>query len=382
MRRTLSIKVYESGSYNTILDGEAGDSVRLCYAVPVGNVLVLGSTVPGHGFEHIGNGVWERDIETDVINASRTDYYYLQYTEDSGSTWTNVAGYDPFYFNTKISLSMDSMTTQPTISGKTPNTPDVEESAIALVISFDGKFTGGDDVNANYIREFYYAFGSEPADLSGYTKRTTIDDSITVQRIGEETAKDEDIHVRVRVMNPTTGELSQATSVETNTLAVESVGQILTADALVAPNYMNAGDVDETSILGIDDAFTVSMPSLASRGQHSELAIQYGGGGFTIANGELVSFSGTIVPCHTEAITVPKPLFFSEAQNVHLARRIVGYNSSTDWVGTSNDIGLKVTLSNPAKIPIMSENVLEAVVDAVIAKVETSTGETIARKPE
>jgi hypothetical protein len=49
-------------------------------------------------------------------------------------------------------------------------------------------------------------------------------------------------------------------------------------------------------------------------------------------------------------------------------------------VGKDGERAFKATLSNPAKVSILSDNILDALVNAVIAKTETSTGETLARK--
>lgn len=379
MRRTISIQVYPQGSYTTPLDDTPGNEVRLCYAVPVGNNLALGGIVPGLGFEYNDNGIWERDIDTDIINASRSDYYYLQYTQDSGTTWLNVAGYDPFYFNTKISLTKDSVTTQPYIGNKSPNDLSVSESAIAVVVSFDGLFVGGGAIPEGYIREFYYNFSSTETPGT-YSKISTLDNSVTIQRIGSSTSKGDYLHAKLRILNPVTGEVSAYGESLKEALTLNSITQIVSASSPSAPAAMIEEDVAEASLLGIEDAFTVKMPKLDSRGQHSELAIQYGGDKFAIVAGALTNFSGTVIPCYTESVTIPKPLFFSESQNVYLARRVVGMGSATDWVGDANDGALIVSLNNPSKIPILSDNVLESLVDAVLARTETSTGETLARK--
>ena len=382
MRRTISIQVYPQGSYTTPLDDAPGNEVRLCYAVPVGNNLALGGIVPGLGFEYNDNGIWERDIDTDIINASRSDYYYLQYTQNSGTTWFNVAGYDPFYFNTKISLTKDSAATQPYIGNKSPSDLSTTESAIAVELSFDGTFTGGELLNDSYIREFYYAFSANNAQLehSSYTKRTTIDNSITIPRLGTYSGLDCSIHAKLRILNPVTGEVSMYGEVKIEKLVVESVSEILSVDTPHNPAVLTSADIKEASLLGLNDAFTVVMPALSSRGQHSELAIQYGGETFRMVDGNLTSFSGTVIPCYAETITVPKPLFFSDDQTVYLARRIVTYDNHTDWVGKDGERAFEATLSNPAKVSILSDNILDALVNAVIAKTETSTGETLARK--
>lgn len=381
MRRTLSIQIYDNGYVNLL---DQGASVRLCYAVKVGNNLTQGGLVPGVGFEYMGNGIWERDIDTDIINANRTDYYYLQYTKDSGTIWEDVAGYDPFYFNTKISYLQDQLSMQPYIGNKSPDDLGMTEGAISIDISFPGTFVGGDPVNSTYIREFYYAFSSSstpPTTDSSYIKRTTMDDSITVNRYEATSVKDNYIHAKLRILNPITNEVSAYGEVLSKLLESKSISQILNMSALPTVSGMSDTDLKEVSLLGIDDAITVQMPPLESRGQHAELAIQYGGTPFTISEGgELDGFAGTIIPCYTSSITIPKPLFYNGETSVYMARRVVGYNESTAWVGYSTTTAYKKSLNNPAKISILSDNIVEALVNAVIAKTETSTGETIARK--
>lgn len=375
MRRTLSVRIHKSGDYTQILDGSSGNHVRLLYAVPIGSDLIPGGSVPGQGFTYVGEGVWEREVNTSLINSKRTDYYYLEYSDDGGETWTGVAGYDPFFFNMKISTDMESPRMQPRIADKTPGSLVFEENAVSLEVSFDGAYTSGDKVNASHIRRFTYKY-----ETGGSGEITIYGNSISIPRTGDDDKAGKSIGVSLNIINNDTGEMSETASGQ-HVFGMESISEILNTGKPSAPAAMRGGDVSESSVLGINDSFTVQMPPLDSRSQHSELAIQYGGVPFTIREGVgLEGFTGTVMLCHANTLTIPKPLFFSSGQDVYFARRIVGYNDSSIWVGDTTTTALTVNMKAPEKHPIMSDNIIEGIVDAVIAKVETSGGETIARK--
>lgn len=383
MRRTLSLRIYPTSGYSTPLQPNgSNNAVRLLYAIAAGDNFSAGAVVPGDEFAHISDGVWERSINTSIVNPYRTDYYYVQYTINGGTSWINVNGYDPFYFNTRlIGYSQDTIT--PTIASLTPETPTVAGNAITAIITTTGLYTNTDTINPSHIREYSYMFSPDPLPSTyTWTISNMMDNQVSIPRVGTGTGKNNYVHSRYRVYNPVSGEYSAYSAVGHSSQLGDSFSELVeSGSGLSDPSFMTADYVKEIGIWGENDGLSVLMP-YTTRGVHSELAVQYGNATTpTISGGELVNFSGIIIQATDTMLSIRKPLSMMERQTAFFARRVVGYDTASNWVGSSAAALLEVDVYSTDKNTLLSPDVLNAVADALAGKFETADGKTIGRKP-
>ena len=385
MRRTLSLRIYTDAAYSEKLQSGASNHVRLIYATQSGGGVVQGGIVPGAEFECVGDNVWECNVDSALLDGYRNDFYFLQYTTNGGSTWSDVEGYDPFYFATKINNTPDTGTAQPNISGLKPQLETISENSIAIEVAVSSSFSGGVSIPSTWVREYSYSFAETnltptPGSIA-WEKRTSLDNTLTVNRIGTSVGLGDWFYVKVRLNNPVSGAYTAYSDISVLNMAAQSVSEILGAAEPDEPSAMVEGDVVEVDMYGRRDGIFIRTPVLNNRGDHCEVAIQYGGTPFTISSGELDGFTGVIMPTTNNGITVAKPLVIKESVDAYFARRIVGYGHSTKWVGANEVDAFSETITAPGVDGILSPSIVDALIKRVVERVETSSGNTLAEKP-
>lgn len=380
MTRTLALRIYNSSGYaeGNLVDG-AGYAVQIIYAMLVGDEFYHGGVVPGATFTHAGNGVWVCDIDSSLLDDSRTDYYYVQYMLQGRSNWTDVVGFDPFYFKTKP----DGGTSYTYVSGITNYTPDVcsiAESQIDITITAPTLYTGGNGAIApSHTRCISYSMSATTAP-GAYTEVPVQSGILTIPRSGASFNKSRYIHTKVRIYNPVTNEYSQSSANYYALLSNESLGE-LTAARLTDPAPMDTGDATEVSMYGDNDSLQIKMPAIPV-GAMGQLAIQFGDSGTPPTINEdadgFVNFSGTIMSCSNSIITVPKPPSTITSLTVYLARRITGYDGSSKWVGGAEAAEFYAqTIDAASRYNMLSTDIINAIASAVSGKIVTADGQNL-----
>lgn len=377
MKRTLALRVYIPPAYTTVLDGTSGNAVKLLYAHIAAGEFVKGAAVPGEEFTHTGNGVWEREIDSALLRADRTDYYYVQYFP-AGGAWTDVAGFDPFFFNTKIIDGV--VPINPDIQPLIPNACTAAETEMSLAVTLPSTYTSGAAINPSHTRTLIYVTSSDRSTWSAETEITTNTNTLSIERNAAIFSSTKYIRISSTVYDPITGQTSKPSAELEYQFVKASVWQTLTT-AVTAPAVMAAGDAVESDLYGIGDCISVRMPSV-TKGMSSELAIQFGGTVPTISAGALVGFTGAFVAATNTTLIIPKPTSFLSAVTVYMARRIVGYDEASDWIGSSTTVMYALAGVTPAnKLSLLSTDIMDAIVAYTAAKLETAGGETLGVKP-
>jgi len=382
--RTLCLRVYENGSYDAPLEDESTNAVQIIYAVLVNGIAQKGAAVPCPGFAHISDGVWSVDIDSAALDINRTDYYYVQYRikdEESGiwGEWTDIAGYDPFFFNTKVLEGF--IPSNPDISTLTPAPLTCVYDASAIKISFPLTYVTGLPINQSHDKELEYAFAADETDPTDpdYIARARTGE-VVIGRVDTETEKDKYVHYRMRVVDGIGGSASAYTAWAHTKLLTESVQELIDAEIPLI-GAMAPVAIREVTVYAPNDNVAIDAP-IPTRGLITEIAIQFAGTKPEIdsATQELTGFTGMYVTTSNSSTNIPKPNFEDTTIKVYAAYRYKGLDASGDWIGADKDTFCELEISRVDSISLMSKSVLEAITDYVAGKIETSGGETLARK--
>lgn len=381
MRRTLAIRVYTT-DYNTVLEDNTNNAVRLCYGNMVnGQIVNNGIVVPGGEFVYMGHGVWERPVITDGMTDYRTDYYFVEYTADGGTTWLPVSGYAPFFFNTKI-LSAHVSYSVP-ISGLKPKATGIMYTHGTIKFTLPSMYDGDMyPINPGHAREMQYASTDStdnPRDPWPYTV-TSASSVIDMQRVGPGFVENKYIHSRSRVVNPITGESSGWSDPVYKKLESKSTEEIVDAE-IATPDNMETGDAYEYSTWGNKDSIYVKLCALP-KGQYWSVYVQFGGAEPTLNEGILTpQANGFEVAAYDTKLIVPKPLTLETSYSVYICRKILGMSSESDWIGKTDSLAHEIENVSPVvATSVMSASMLEALTDYVATKLQTADGIGISKK--
>jgi hypothetical protein len=337
--------------------------------------------------EHLGNGVWKFVFDSSTLDAARSDYYYIEYSIDSGETWVPVSGQDPTYFATKLITSYDYMPAS--IAAKYINLPattgTIDVYSANVKVTLPSTYSGGDVISDGHIRQLYYKWAAAGittiADLTEY--QSGYGNIFTIPRVGSDTYSAQTLSIVCRLYNPYTGEYSMYNNNGTVThlkMTTTSIEELLAEGLIPDPiPAMEEGWVTEESQLAANDSIGITI--IPKGKLQTEVAYQWGGSPAISGDGELESFTGNIVVSQSGSIKIPKSMLLSATDTLYLAYRYTAFSESTLWMGDTPTTMLAITGLTPYNaLSILSSSMLSGVTDFVLSAGMTGSGEGLTRR--